>query len=135
MHTARTLAIGTLLAAAAIAQDRITLNNGDVLTGQIKSMAAGKLVIVSPAIGEVTVPFGNVTNITTAAPIDLLTTQGELLKRRIAGIDDGQLRLEGEGPTPVALPLLDLAQLNPPPKVPEHWTGSLTVGANLATGN
>jgi hypothetical protein len=93
MRSLRRFAVAAAFAAAAVAQDRITLNNGDVLTGTVKSLADGKLVIASPALGDVTVPFANVSNIATAGAVELVTVQGEHLKRRIAGIDGTALKL------------------------------------------
>jgi putative salt-induced outer membrane protein YdiY len=135
MQSLRSFAVVAAFAAAAVAQDRITLNNGDVLTGTVKSLADGKLVITSPALGDVTVPFANVTNIATAGPVDLLTVQGEHLKRRIAGIDGTALKLEGDGPPIGALQLANLSQINPPEVPRPKWTGSLTLGGSVVTGN
>lgn len=120
------------VASVARAQDKVTLSNGDVLTGAIKTMADGKLTISSPLVGDITVPLSNVANLSTAAPVDLLNTDGERLKRRIAGIEGGDLKLEGDIPS---LALSRLGQINPPAKEPEKWTGSLTVGGSLTSGN
>jgi putative salt-induced outer membrane protein YdiY len=126
------LAIGVAVSAAA--QDKVTLANGDVLTGAIKSLADGKLVINQPQIGDVTVPMTNVANIATADPVDLETSGGELLKRRIAGIENGQLRLEGGDGPAGSLPLGNLAAINPKP-LDTSWTGSIKIGASYSSGN
>jgi putative salt-induced outer membrane protein YdiY len=122
-------------AAVGLAQDKITLNNGDVLTGQLKSMADGKLVLGSAVLGDVTVPMASIVNITTAAPVELMTQQGERLKRRIASVEGGNLKLEGEGPSVGALTMANLAKINPPEKPTETWTGSMTIGGSMSTGN
>lgn len=132
MRILRTFPILLGLTAGLLAQDKVTLSNGDVLTGLVKSMADGKLVINSPVLGDVTVPLSDVTNLATAAPVDLLNNNGELLKRRIAGIEGGQLKLEGDIP---ALELGNLAKINPPAEEPPKWTGSITVNGNIAKGN
>ncbi len=131
----RTVLAVTICAAASFAQDKITLSNGDVLTGQLKSMADGKLVLGSGILGDITIPIANIANIATAAPVELLTKQGELLKRRIAAIESGNLKLEGEGPVVPTLTIASLAKINPPARVPESWTGSLTIGGSLSSGN
>ena len=41
--------------------DAVTLANGDVLTGSIKTMADGKVTINSPVLGDVTVPMASIT--------------------------------------------------------------------------
>jgi len=133
-------------AGAALAQDaappkpvdRVTLSNGDVLTGTVKSLADGKLVIGNPALGDVTVELAKVTNLVTSEPVLVLATDGTQLKRRIAGIENGALKLEGAGPTDPNVPTLALASLdkiNPPTDPPATWTGSFTLGGSYSAGN
>ncbi|HLQ36430.1 MAG TPA: DUF481 domain-containing protein [Planctomycetota bacterium] len=119
------------------AQDKITLTNGDVLNGTIKTMADGKLILTNAAIGDITIPFASIANLSTTNPVELVTSDGEILKRRITGIDHGELRLDGGAPGAPAAPALAVAMLgkiNPPP-VEVKWTGSLKVSGALTTGN
>lgn len=132
MRIQASLAAAALFAAGAVAQDKITLTNGDVLTGTIKSMADGKVVINSPALGDVTVPLDKVGDMTTAAQVKLETKTGDMLQRRLLGIEGGNLKMEG---ATTALPLADLGQINPPEKKEPQWTGSLKVNGLYATGN
>jgi putative salt-induced outer membrane protein YdiY len=132
MRIQATLAAAALFAAGAVAQDKITLTNGDVLTGTIKSMADGKVVIASPALGDVTVPLDKVGDLTTAAQVKLETKTGDLLQRRLLGIEAGNLKMEG---ATTSLPLADLGQINPPDKKEPEWTGALKVSGLYATGN
>jgi len=118
--------------------DRVTLNNGDVLTGTVKSLADGKLVIGNPALGDVTVEIAKVTNLVTSEPVVVLATDGTVLKRRIAGIENGALLLEGAGPGDPDVPKLQidhLDKLNPPVDPPATWTGSFTLGGSYSSGN
>ena len=132
MRIQTSLAAAALFAAGAVAQDKITLTNGDVLTGTIKSMADGKVVINSPALGDVTVPLDKVGDLTTAAQVKLETKTGDLLQRRLLGIEAGNLKMEG---ATTSLPLADLGQINPPEKKEPEWTGALKVNGLYATGN
>ena len=132
MRNLFTAALLAALAPGAFAQDKITLANGDVLTGTIKTMADGKVIIASPMLGDVTVPMSNISDLVTQAQVDLQTKGGDLLKRRIVGIEGGNLRLEGESPS---LALDSLAKINPPPKLDPVWTGSLKVNALWTDGN
>lgn len=116
----------------ATAQDRITLANGDVLTGTIKTMADGKVTIASPLLGDVTVPLASVSDMTTQAQVDLQTKSGDLLKRRIVGMEAGNLRLEGDT---TSLALDNLGMINPPAKAEAKWTGSLRVNGLWTDGN
>lgn len=144
LRTSWNVALATgLMAAAGMAQetkpvDRVTLNNGDVLTGTVKSLADGKLVIGNPALGDVTVPIANVTNLVTSDPVVVVATDGTQLRRRIAGIENDALRLEGAGPTDPNVPTLAIASLdkiNPPADPPATWTGSFALGGSYSAGN
>lgn len=126
------------MVAAVLAQDKVTLKNGDVLTGSIKTMAEGKLTLSSPVLGDVEVPFSDIENLSTAAPVQLRTTEGDLIRRRIAGLEAGKIKLHpaGEGApmlSEMAIEMLD--QINPPEKPPVVWTGSVLVGAGFSSGN
>jgi len=126
------------LAAPLSAQDRVTLSSGDVLTGKVKTMAGDVLTLVNPDLGDVAVPMAKIHNLWTQEPVRLLTKQGELLRRRIAGIEDGQLKLGGGGegaPSVQSMSLDNLGQINPEPKEPVNWTGSLQLAANWVSGN
>jgi putative salt-induced outer membrane protein YdiY len=104
-----------------------------VLTGQIKTMADGKVTIASPVLGDVTVPMGNVQDMTTGAQIELETAGGDrLVGRRILGIENGALRMEGASNS---LALRDLGKINPPKFMEPTWTGSLQLNGLFATGN
>ncbi|HEB52922.1 MAG TPA: DUF481 domain-containing protein [bacterium] len=117
----------------AMAQDKITLANGDVITGKIVSMADGKVVIHSPVLNDVTVPIADVQDMVTGAPVTLKTREGDLWDSRIVGIENASLRLEG-GDSP-SLALDNLGMINPPADKPEKWTGSLKFTGINSTGN
>ncbi|GAB4136172.1 MAG: DUF481 domain-containing protein [Planctomycetota bacterium] len=121
--------------AAIRAQDRVTLSNGDVVSGTLKAMADGKLVVSSPLLGDISVDIGKISDIQTESIVDLRTITGERLRRRIAGVEDGRLKLAGEGIDIPPLPISEIDAMNPPAETPARWTGSLTVGGSLSTGN
>ena len=61
------------LANLALAQDKVTLNNGDVITGKVVSMADGRVTIQSPALSAVVVALTDVADMVTGAPVALQT--------------------------------------------------------------
>lgn len=132
MQNLKFLAALSALAAGALAQDKITLANGDVLTGTIKTMADGKVTIASPLLGDVTVPMTNISDMVTKDQVDLQTKSGDLLKRRVVGLEGGNLRLEGDT---TSLALDNLGMINPPAKPEPAWTGSITLNGLLTDGN
>ncbi|MGE3173272.1 MAG: YdiY family protein [Planctomycetota bacterium] len=115
----------------ALAQDKVTLSNGDVLTGKVTTMTDGKLTIASPVLGDVVVEMAKISSIATAEPVQLLTTSGDLLRRRIRSIESGAMLFDGEGQQPLS----GVAAINPPADPPPKWTGAFKVGAGLTSGN
>jgi putative salt-induced outer membrane protein YdiY len=117
----------------AFAQDKITLSNGDVITGKITSMAGGKVTIKSPLLADIIVPIASVSDLVTGESVTLKTKSGDVWQRRIVGIEGGSLRLEG-GETS-SLSLDNLGMINPPAHVDPQWTGSLNFSGVSTTGN
>ncbi len=132
MRSIRAAATLAALTSLAFAQDRITLANGDVLTGTIKTMADGKVTITSPVLGDVTVPLTSIRDLTTQAEVDLRTVNGDTFHRRIAGMEAGRFKLDGDIPE---LAIDNLSKINPPAVEPPKWTGQMTIGGSLVTGN
>ena len=50
-------------------QDKVTLSNGDVVTGKVVSIADGKVTVQSPVMGDVVVSLMDVKDIVTGAPV------------------------------------------------------------------
>ncbi len=132
MQFTRTIVAGLATAALAMAQDRVTLSNGDVLTGRVKTMADGYVTIASPVLGDVKVKLIEIDNMVTEAEIELRTVNGETFKRRVAGIENDNFRLEGDIP---ALAVKSVEAINPPPKAPPQWTGSVSLNGLWIDGN
>lgn len=127
-------AVLAALSAGALAQDKITLTNGDVLTGTIKTMGDGKVTIASPVLGNVVVPMADIANMSTQTGVEIASKFGDLYhQRRILGIEGGNLRLEG--PEPKSLPVDDLDKINPPTRVEPTWTGTFKLSAIYVDGN
>jgi putative salt-induced outer membrane protein YdiY len=115
--------------------DEVVLQNGDRITGTLKSFADGKIALSSPALGDVEIAIADVRTLTTAKPVRIKTTEGELIERRITGIANGRLQFEptAAGPAIAELGLADLDAINP--EMGAKWTGAINVGAGLTTGN
>lgn len=133
MRTLLSIAAIAAFSAGALAQDKVTLTNGDVITGKITSMADGKVTISSPLLADVVVPISSVSDLVTNESVTLKTKSGDLLQRRIVGIESGSLRLEG-GDTS-ALSLDNLGMINPPAKAVPSWKGSLNFTGTNTSGN
>ncbi len=127
------IAAAAALSVGATAQDRVTLTNGDVITGKIVSMADGKVTVKSPVLDDVVVPLAEVADMATEGAVTLQSKTGELWSRRIVGIENASLRLGGAGAD--ALPIANLGMINPPEKKEPEWTGSLKLTALYTSGN
>lgn len=142
--SAKWLRLGVVLAVCAagmVAQgpapkaepDVIVLKNGDRMTGKVVSMSGGTIVLKNDLLGDVKVPLDTVQTLSTAGTVDVTADDGEKFKRRITGIEGGDLLLSpAEGREALRIPLARLKAFNEPPAT---WTGSITAGATLSSGN
>ncbi|MFK7739515.1 MAG: YdiY family protein [Planctomycetota bacterium] len=121
------------LSAGALAQDKITLANGDTVTGAIQSMADGKVTFKSALLDEIVVPFDNIADLTTGGNVTLKAKDGDVIMRRITGIEAGALQFDGGATTSLAID--NLGMINPPEKEAPKWTGSLKFTGINTTGN
>jgi putative salt-induced outer membrane protein YdiY len=114
----------------------VLLKNGDRLTGTVEKIVDGKLHLKSDIVGAVTIDMKNVKTFTTDKPEKIVLTDGSILNQQITGADDGQVTLSGgqivKGQD---LKLADITAVNPPPKVPNKWKGSISVGWTSVHGN
>ncbi|MCR9244491.1 MAG: DUF481 domain-containing protein [bacterium] len=132
MHLFRTLAVCAATATFAVAQDRVTLSNGDTITGKIKTMADGVVVVESPVLGDIEVKLSEIENLVSESQVALETVNGETFRRRIAGIENKSLRLDGDIP---ALAIDSISRMNPPKDPPPSWKGSLSFTGLWMDGN
>ena len=129
-----TLFVLALFSGSAAAQDEVLLKNGDRISGTLIKLDGGKLVLKSPAAGEVTLDWGQVRTLSTAAPVKLVLTDGVTLERRLAAGEGESVLAEG-GDLPLAPLSLGLISAINPPKQEASWTGDLSIGASKTTGN
>ncbi len=124
------------LSGGAVRADEVVLNNGDRLTGAIARMTEGKLLFKSPAAGDVTIPLAEVRTLSSTTPVTIHLSDGTILMRRLSPAAPGQVVIEGAELIPAqTVPLTSLTAINPPPKLEPKWTGSVSAGATVTTGN
>ncbi len=113
--------------------DEVILNNGDRLTGEVKSVDGGKMKVATAMAGTVEVNLSDVKTFSTDKPIELVLEDGTVLKQPIVQGAPGQISTGGKGPVlGNAIPIASIKKVNPPAV---KWTGALTAGAILARGN
>ena len=128
---ARWLAAAALSLPLSVAADRITLNNGDTLSGQILSMRDGVLVLETDYIGEVEIGWDRIADLQTDEPIRVQTGSGDLVTARVVGIQDGELQF-AEADRPRARS--DVAAINPPASG-FKLSGYADAGSTISRGN
>jgi len=133
MRTILSVAATAVVATGAFAQDKITLKNGDVITGKVASMVDGKVTIDSPLLNNVVVAIGDVANMVTGGEVTIQTADGAQWKRRILGVEAAGFQLSGEAGDRISFELLDM--INPPPEEESEWTGSIKLTALYTSGN
>ncbi len=132
----RALAVACLCMTAAAYADQVVFQNGDRLTGKIEGAADGKLTIQSQVAGKVTISLADVQTFSTDEAIDMHFKDGTVVQRKVQQADPNRIAIEG-GLTvqPQALRIADIATINPPAKPIPKWTGQVSAGLNITSGN
>ena len=127
----RALCVALLLAGPAGA-DEILFNNGDKLTGKIKSLEDGKLLVDTAVAGTVKVNLADIKTFSTAEPIEIHLQGGTVLKQKVNAAEAGQFAVADGAVAAQAIPIAQVAKVNPPPV---KWTGDINAGLLITRGN
>ncbi len=115
------------------AADQIVLTNGDRITGTIQTADSGKLTILSPIAGPITVDMVKVRTFSTDGPIKIVLVDGTVINQRVTEGSDGTFETAAGGMLPAQpVPLAKIDAINPAALA---WTGSILFNASLAQGN
>jgi len=75
----------------------VHLDNGDRITGKIKSLDGEKLVIVSDMVGEVSIPWEHVETFSSDEPVRLELEDGSSVQQPVASDEAGHVKISGAG--------------------------------------
>ncbi|HVE39220.1 MAG TPA: DUF481 domain-containing protein [Planctomycetota bacterium] len=131
----RVLSIAVLFLgiSVAFADDEVKLKNGDRLSGSIKSLAGGKLVIETPETGPIKVDWSQVVSVKTDNPVKVKLITGDLIEGKIVPGAEGKLKVESGGTVaPVEVEMTKISHFNQPPV---QWHGTLNAAAKATDGN
>lgn len=138
-----------LLIAGALRADTVTLKNGDRLTGTIEKSDAKALVLKSEFAGEVTIQWDAITSIQSTQPLYLGLKDGQT----IAGTVDtanGQFVVATKETGPVTAAKDSVVSIRDQteqtafitevdrlknPKLTDFWSGFLSTGLSITSGN
>jgi putative salt-induced outer membrane protein YdiY len=125
MRSILSLAVICALGTTVLA-DEVVFNNGDRLTGTIRTTREGKIFIDATSAGEVPLDLGKVRSIRTESTVPVRFADGTAVR--------GPLTVEGGAVTVAGTrrPVTDLKSINAPEV---GWTGSVTVSGTMTRGN
>jgi len=124
-----------LLAMVAVSQaeDEVKLKNGDRLTGTVKSLSGGKLVLETAHSGPIKIDWSLVASVKVDAPTKVKLVTGETLEGKLSPGAEGRVKIESGGTAaPVEVDPLKVASFNEPPT---QWHGALSASAKATDGN
>jgi putative salt-induced outer membrane protein YdiY len=132
----RALILAGFILASAASADQVVFRNGDRLTGKIETAADGKLTFQSQVAGKVTIALADIQTFSTDEAVELHLKDGAVVKRKVQQADPNRIAIEsGETIQPQALRISDIVTLNPPPTPPAKWTGLISAGWTITSGN
>lgn len=112
--------------------DEIVLENGDRVTGKVKSAKDGILVFTTGYSEPMSIRISSMRSISTDDPVEVHLQSGEVLKGRLIPWEAGQAVVEPSAERQkTVIDLATVRAINPP----SPWSGNITVGGNLQTGN
>jgi len=122
-----------VLAGVGLADDEVKLKNGDRLTGKVKALAGGKLILETVHSGSLKIDWAQVVSVKTDDPVKVRLVTNEILEGKLSPGADGKLKIETQGATaPVEVELGKVTFFNQPPT---QWHGSVTASAKATDGN
>jgi len=130
--------LGVLLSllVVAAAADRITLNNGDQLTGQIKKLEHGTLRFYTTYAGELSIDWREVDTVVSDRVFAFGLRNGRFIGGRLLTLDRDVLRVETlTGPEEVRRADLTIINETEIPLGRPRWSGLLDLALDLLTGN
>jgi putative salt-induced outer membrane protein len=145
----RRIIILCLLLTQALLADQVTLKNGDRLSGNIIKYDGKNLVVKSDLAGEVTIPWDNVTVVTSTQPLNVTLKDGQ----RVVGIvtTDGtkfNVATKDTGSVTAARENVQFIRSDPEqkaydteidryknPRLIDLWTGTFDLGFTQTAGN
>jgi hypothetical protein len=116
--------------------DEIILKNGNHLTGKVKHVVEGKLVLESELAGTLTIDMSNVQALSSDAPIEIHLSDGTVLQETVSKSKPGQFSVADKDTLKERVfDIAAIVSINPPEKPKAKWSGSLSVGATSTHGN
>ncbi|HUT02893.1 MAG TPA: DUF481 domain-containing protein [bacterium] len=120
-----------------VVADEVHLVNGDRITGEVKNMEKGTLLLMIAYAGEVKVNWADVSCLTTSRSHKFVLNDGQVLFGQAICSTAGTVKIVGDivGES-LPIPVSNVAAINPSPPAPAvKYTGSLAAGYSQTDGN
>ena len=132
-----------ILAASSLFADRLTLTDGSVINGTVKSITGGTAVIATDFAGEISVPADKIVKLNTVEAVEVATAEGTRFSGSLAAEGSAAAAVNADitADNAIALPLSDIKFLWTPgmedPTLPpsRKWNGEFSVDIAGKTGN
>lgn len=119
------------------AADEVRLNNGDRISGEVKSLKEDKLVLVTSYAGEITITWSEVAVLLTDKPIKVVLSDETVVEGISQPGDEEEMNLLTEKiKGSVSIHLADVKSINPGPPEPNlKISARANVGIDVKKGN
>jgi putative salt-induced outer membrane protein YdiY len=130
-------AVAAILVAPVAQAAKLTLGNGDQISGDIVSLQGEMLTLNSPLFGTVKIPWGQVVGLQSDRGVRIELADGRRLKGQLVLQPDGRVVVAPMQPKPeVHIMRSDVALINPPIIDPSvKYSGRATLGGTFNQGN
>ena len=140
LHTGamiRALGIVVIFLAPVAHAAKLTLGNGDQISGEIIGLQDQLLTLKSPLFGRVKIPWSKVAELRSDDGIRIELADGTQLQGQLVLQPDGRVLVAPKQPSPVVQMMRsDLVRLNPPVIDPAvKYSGRATLGGTFNQGN
>jgi putative salt-induced outer membrane protein YdiY len=119
-----------------VSADEIVLENGDRLTGTVKTMESDILTLETGYSEPIKIRKSKIRRVHIDGPAEIHLSGGEIIKGKVKSHDNGKILVElGLEREASVFQWESVASINPTAAAPSKWTGNVAVGAGLQTGN
>ena len=129
-------ALACIAFAHATLSDEVVMKNGDRLTGEVITTKDGQLVLRTSYAGDIHIALSEIRRISTDTPVTLVLEDGSKMTSRLSAVDDTEPTFERPiDPSLRAIPIGQIAAINPPEVPKVKVTGQINAGLKRERGN